>query len=125
MGTSLEKHNDVPSFSGHQDIYSTIDAIPIGGMPWQSYTFTYDGPKPQDAPKWMDVEYTIWYWDPHQVFLNMLKNPDFKKSFEYAPYWKYDKKSDRWYKHFMSEDWAWQQAVCFCLCSSTSMINLQ
>jgi len=114
MAASLEVHNDKPPFQNYKDVYSTIDAIPIGGVPWQSLTFTYDGPKPVlDAPKWMDAEYTVWYRDPHKLFLNMLKNPDFAKSFDYAPYRQYDEKGNRRYEHFMSGDWAWQQAVCF------------
>jgi hypothetical protein len=60
----------------------------------------------------MDAEYTVWFRDPHKLFLNMLKNPDFEKSFDYAPYRQYDKKGDRRYEHFMSGDWVWQQAVC-------------
>jgi len=121
MSDSLAIHNDEPPFGGHQDVYDTIDAIPIGGVPWQSFTFTYDGPKPENAPKWMDAEYTIWFRDPHQVFLNMLKNPDFRNSFDYGPYRKYDEKGDRWYEHFMSGDWAWQQAVCSCQLCTTLM----
>jgi hypothetical protein len=46
--------------------YKMIDAIPIGGVPWQSSTFTYEGPKRSvDVPKWMEAEYTIWFRDPH------------------------------------------------------------
>jgi hypothetical protein len=41
----LDVHNDDPPFAAHQDVYDTIDEIPIGGVPWQSFTFTYDGPK--------------------------------------------------------------------------------
>jgi hypothetical protein len=116
MAASLEIHNDEPPFSSYQDVHSAIDAIPIGGVPWQSYTFTYDGPRPEDAPKWMIAEYTVWYRDPHQVFLNMLKNPDFEDSFDYTPYRKYDEKGNRWYEHLMSGDWAWQQAVGLSSC---------
>ena len=112
MANSLEVHNDRPPFTSHTDVYRTIDEIPIGGEPWQSSTFTYDGPKPEDAPKWMDAEYTVWFRDPHQLFLHMVKNSEFKDSFDYAPYRQYDKNGDRLYEHFMSGDWAWQQAVC-------------
>jgi hypothetical protein len=108
MGTS----GDQPLFLDHEDIYRTIDAIPICGTPWQSFTFMYEGPKPTiDVPKWMDAEYTIWFRDPHQLFLNMLKNPDFVDLFDYAPYRQYDKQGNRQYEHFMTGDWAWSQAV--------------
>jgi hypothetical protein len=112
MANSLEVHNDQPPFTNHKDVYRMIDEIPVGGKLWQSFSFTYGGPKPEDTPKWMDAEYTVWFRDPHKLFLNMLKNPDFEKSFDYAPYQQYDKKGNCWYEHFMSGDWAWQQAVC-------------
>lgn len=112
MARTLEVHGDQPPFETHKDVYSTIDAIPIGGVPWQSSSFKYDGPKPENPPKWMDAEYAIWYRDPHQLFLNMLRNPDFENSFDYAPYQQYDEKGNRRYQHFMSGDWAWKQAVC-------------
>ena len=83
---SLAMHGDEPPFSDHKDLYDTIDAIPIGGVPWQSFVFNYNGPQPeQDAPKWMSTDYTIWYRDPHRLFLHMLENPDFANHFDYAP----------------------------------------
>jgi hypothetical protein len=83
----LTVHSDQPPFLDHMDVYQIIDAIPIGGVPWQSFTVTYEGPKPiSDIPKWMDTEYTVWFRDPHQLFLQILKNPEFANSFDYAPY---------------------------------------
>jgi hypothetical protein len=111
----LEVHSDQPPFLDHKDVYETIDAIPIGGVPWQSSTFTYEGPKPSvDVPKWMEAEYTIWFRDPHRLFLEMLKNPDFVQSFDHTPYRQYDRSGNRQYENFMSGDWAWKQAVCIC-----------
>jgi hypothetical protein len=99
-------------FSDHQDLYDTIDAIPIGGVPWQSHTFNYEGLKPEhDIPKWMTADYTVWYRDPRLLFLNMLENPDFVESFDYAPLREFDNTGSRRYKNFMSGDWAWKQAV--------------
>jgi hypothetical protein len=83
----LTVHSDQPPFLDHTDVYQIIDAIPISGVPWQSFTVTYEGPKPMsDIPKWMDTEYTVWFRDPHQLFLQMLKNPEFANLFDYAPY---------------------------------------
>ncbi len=59
----------------------------------------------------MDAEYVIWFRDPRQLFLKMLKNRDFGKSFNYAPYREFDGQRRRQYEHFMSGDWAWKQAV--------------
>lgn len=111
----LAVHGDQPPFLDHTDVYQIIDAIPIGGVPWQSFTVTYEGPKPiSDIPKWMDAKYTVWFRDPHQLFLQMLKNPEFANSFDYAPYRQYDRQGNRQYEHFMSGDWAWKQAICIC-----------
>jgi hypothetical protein len=109
---SLAIHGDEPPFSDHKDLYNTIDAIPIGGVPWQSSVFNYDGPQPeQDIPKWMATDYTIWYRDPRQLFKRMLENPDFANDFDYAPLRQYDDTGKREYKNFMSGDWGWTQAV--------------
>jgi len=112
MAASLATHGDTPPFVNHRELYETIDAIPVGGVPWQSFTFTYEGPKPaDDPPKWMDAEYVVWYRDPHELFLEMLKNPEFAKSFDAAPLRQYNENGDRQYENFMSGDWAWKQAV--------------
>jgi hypothetical protein len=60
----------------------------------------------------MTTDYTIWYRNPRQLFLNMLQNPDFATVFDYAPLREYDKDGNRQYKNFMSGNWAWKQAVC-------------
>ena len=113
---SLDELGADPPFTSHCDMYSTIDAIPVGGVPWQSATFTYDGPRPEspdgvEMPKWMENEYEIWFRDPRLLFKNMLANPDFHGSFDYAPFRQYDDKGIRRYEHLMSGDWAWKQAV--------------
>jgi hypothetical protein len=124
---SLDESDADPPFTGHCDLYNTIDSIPVGGVPWQSATFTYDGPRPElpggvEAPKWMESEYEIWFRDPRLLFENMLRNHDFHGSFSYAPYRQYDNKGIRRYEHLMSGDWAWKQAVSatlvFCWCST-------
>ena len=33
--------------------------------------------KPENAPPWMQAEYTVWYRDPCMLFKNMLENPEF------------------------------------------------
>jgi hypothetical protein len=113
---SLDGFGANPPFTGHSDLYNTIDAIPVGGVPWQNATFTYDGPRPElpdgvEIPKWMENEYEIWFRDPRLLFKNMLENHDFDGSFDYAPFRQYDNKGSRRYEHLMSGDWAWKQAV--------------
>jgi hypothetical protein len=108
---SLASHGEPPPFSDHQDLYNTIDATPIGGVPWQNVTLSYDGPRLEQPPLWMESEYTIWFRDPLLLFKNLLENPDFAGSFDYIPYQQYDSANHRRYEHFMSGNWAWKQAV--------------
>ena len=113
---SLDEFGAVPSFSSHCDLYSTIDAIPVGGVPWQSVTFTYDSPRPElpdgvEMPKWMMNGYEIWFRDSRLLFKNMLANCDFHGFFDYAPFRQYDNKGNRRYEYLMSSNWAWKQAV--------------
>ena len=82
---SLTPYNDVLSFASHSDLCKTIDSMPIGGIPWQSITLSYNGMKPENAPPWMQAEYTVWYRDPCMLFKNMLENLEFVGHFDYAP----------------------------------------
>jgi len=111
---SLAPHHDTPPFSNHQELYRTIDATSVGGVPWQSVSLSYDGPQPENAPVWMENEYTIWFRDPRLLFKNMLENPSFANFFDYAPHHQFAN-GIRCYENFMSGDWAWKQAVGHCL----------
>ena len=110
---SLASHNESPPFSDHQNLYDSIDSTPIGGVPWQSVTFSYDGPRSdaEQQPRWMDDEYTVRFRDPKLLFKNMLENTAFDGSFDKIPYQQYDNKGKRRYEHFMSGKWVWGQAV--------------
>lgn len=107
---------DLSPFSTHRDMYATIDAIPIGGVPWQSITLSFDGPIPEHPPSWMIAGQTVWFRDPRLLFKKMLENPDFRGSFDYAPYRQYDSYGQRRYENFMSGDWAWKRSVSTCSC---------
>ena len=95
-------------------MYNKIDAIPIGGVPWQSLILLFDGLIPKNSPPWMTAEHMVWFQDPCLLFKKMLDNPDFKDSFDYAPYRQYDTHGQRHYENFMSGDWAWKQAISTC-----------
>jgi hypothetical protein len=104
-------------FSEHRDMYSTIDAIPIGGVAWQSITLSFDGPIPaENPPSWMKAGHTVWFREPRLLFKKMLENADFRDFFDYSPYRQYDMHDQRRYENFMSGDWAWKQAVSACSC---------
>lgn len=70
---SLAPHDATPPFASHSDLCKTIDATPIGGVPWRTVTLSYNGMKPDDAPPWMEAKYTVWYRDPHTLFKHMIE----------------------------------------------------
>jgi len=98
-----------PPVSGHQELYSVIDSIAHGDIPWTSFSISYDGPVPDDAPQWMTEKHEVWYRDPLQVLEQQIGNPDFVGHFDYAPK-RVTKDGKRRYKDLMSGDWVWQQA---------------
>jgi hypothetical protein len=108
---SLAPCDVTPPFANYSDLCKTIDATPLGGVPWRSITLSYNGTKPNNAPPWMQAKYDVWYRNPRMLFKNMLENPEFANHFDYTPSRRYDTKGDRVYEHFMSSDWAWKQAV--------------
>ncbi|KAG2339206.1 hypothetical protein BDR05DRAFT_977829 [Suillus weaverae] len=108
---TLIKHNDAPPFANHKDMYASIDATPLGDTPWKSFTTCYNGVRPeQDVPPWMDGQYDVWYRDPLQMVRSMLANSDFDGGIEFSPYRDYTAEDKRYWKNFMSADWAWNQA---------------
>ena len=102
---------DLSPFFDHKDIYGTINAIPIGGVPWQSISLSYDGPIPKNSSSWTNTEHMLWFRDPCLLFKNMLDNPDFQNLIDYAPLWQYDTDDQHSYQNFVSGNWAWKQAV--------------
>ncbi|OCH90190.1 hypothetical protein OBBRIDRAFT_878691 [Obba rivulosa] len=78
-------HGSDPPFTNHDHLYSTIDSIPFSDVPWQAFSVSYTGPRPNtgSCPTWMEDEYE------HVV----------------------DEKNRRVYKDFMSGNWAWKQAI--------------
>lgn len=112
-GSSLALHNDNAPFSNHRAMYRMIDAIPYGEVPWKSFTVSYTGNRPSEAPypSWMDEPQVIWYRDPLLVLRSMVANPDFSREFDYTPYHEYVAGVHQFHD-FMSGDWAWKEAVC-------------
>ena len=110
--------NREPPFANHDDLYSTIDSIPLGNVPWSSLTVKYDGDIPADeeeVPPWMDAEYEVWYQDPQSVFRCQLGNPDFKDEINYAAIQEFDSDGQQTWSDFMTGKWAWKQSVCVSL----------
>lgn len=101
-----------PPFQNHTDLYETIDATPIGGVPWQHFEMSFNGSRPEaNVPPWMEQTYEVYFRDPHQLLRDMLADPTFAKDFDYTPKQQFDCHGTRYYENFMSGDWAWIQAV--------------
>ena len=113
---SVAPYNARPPFYNHKHLYNVIDSTKLENVPWESFLLTYTGARPEDgeAPSWIDSEYEIWFRDPRALIHNLIANPDFKDEFDYIPFREYDGDENRRYKDFMSANWAWKQAVCFC-----------
>jgi hypothetical protein len=65
-GRTLMHHGDIPPFADHKDLYSTIYAIPLGEVAWESFTMKFNGEglDPNDSEThtpWMDTSYTAWF----------------------------------------------------------------
>lgn len=118
-GASAAASGGQPPFVDHGDLYNAIDAIPVGGVPWQNFEVSYSGPRPETGVSpWMEQTYEVYFRDPRQLFLDMLANPTFAEDFDYTPMQIFDINGSRRYENFMSGNWAWKQAVrlaiCFC-----------
>ncbi|KAF9226131.1 hypothetical protein BS17DRAFT_794398 [Gyrodon lividus] len=113
-GVSLAIHSDMPPFTDHQDLYTTIDATPLGNVPWSSHSISYMGDRTSNIPLWMDTSYEFYFCNPHKLVQNILKNLDFKDELDYTPYCEWEECSDGMHSHrwhdLMSVDWAWNQA---------------
>jgi len=108
---TLLKHNDIPPFMNHTDLYSTIDRAEQGGVPWQSFNLSYNGALPDGTvPSWMAAKHEVWFRDPRQVVHNLLGNPDFDGEIDYGPVRVFDEQGRREVRDLHSGDWAWRQA---------------
>ncbi|THH14772.1 hypothetical protein EW146_g5607 [Bondarzewia mesenterica] len=103
--------SEEPPFASHTDLYSTIDSIKFGEVPWQSFTVRYTGIFPNgEAPPWMLGNYNVWFRDPRVLLHNQLGNPDYKGSIDYAAVKVFDDDGQREWTGYMMGNWAWQQS---------------
>jgi len=108
---SLVEHGADPPFASHDDLYSTINATPLGDCPWQHFTSQYIGDRPEhDVPSWMTSEHEVWFRDPRILIKNMVSNPDFDGEFDFGPFQEHDK-GNHCFQNFMSRNWSWKQAI--------------
>ena len=114
---SLVPHNDSPPFENAKDMHNTIDSMPLGNIPWQSFTLNYNGPPPENlgpdgkAPPWKTTDYNIWFQDLGLLVRELIANPKFKGQFDFVPYQEYSADDQHHLENFMSRDWAWKQVA--------------
>jgi hypothetical protein len=104
-------HNQEPPYAGKNDLYGTIDRTEVGNVPWESFTVQFNGERGGVPAPWMDKEYEVWFRDPRAVLKLQLGNSSFAQEMDYAPKRMFDRKGKRYYRDFMSGNWAWRQAV--------------
>ncbi|KAF7310321.1 hypothetical protein MIND_00406200 [Mycena indigotica] len=98
-----------PPFANDEDLYATIDSIPLGDIPWQSFSVKYTGELPDDPPTWMTDTYEVWFRSPLDIFEKQLGNPDFKDEMDWAPKRVY-RDGKRQYTDVFSGNWVWRKA---------------
>ncbi|EIW77688.1 hypothetical protein CONPUDRAFT_156874 [Coniophora puteana RWD-64-598 SS2] len=97
-------------FISHRDVYSTIDSVREGGVPWECLSVGFTGDVTPDSPSWKAQEYHIWYQNPNNVIQTMLSNRDFAGQFDAAPYQLFDQKGDRRWDNVMAGNYSWRQS---------------
>lgn len=104
--------SEEPPLADHNHCYELIDDIKIGGIPWKTFTGSYNGTLPDgEVPSWMTRGYDVWFRCPREIAHDMIGNPDFAQEMDYAPKRVYEEGRMREYQDFMSGNWAWGQAV--------------
>ena len=98
-------------FTTHKDLYNTINATNLGDAPWNHFNLNYQGKQSANSLSWQVEDFTVWFCNPLIVVHNLLSNPNFDGSFNYAPFQERDKDNNHWYENFMSRNWCWNQAV--------------
>jgi Plavaka transposase len=102
--------DDISLFERGDSLLATIDSTPVGDVPWQGFTLSYEGPLPNNVPEWMTTPYDVWHRDTRQLVHNILANRDFDGEFDYTPFREFDAQKRRRWRDFMSGDWAWKEA---------------
>ncbi|KAH9839919.1 uncharacterized protein C8Q71DRAFT_820987 [Rhodofomes roseus] len=100
---------DVP-FEDADELFETVDAIPYGDAPWESFTLQYTGPVDDNSPSWKRATYTVHSRNPRTVAHNMAKNEEFDGKFDTTPYQEYSAPGALQFSNVLSGLWAYMQA---------------
>ena len=108
----LIPHGVPPPMTDYRDLLQQVDSIPLGDVPWESFSLSYDNPPPKSAcpPEWKTTEFEVWFRNPREVIKGILSNPEFDGHIDYSAYQEFEGSQHR-YCDMMSGDWSWQQSV--------------
>lgn len=94
-----------------KEMYTTIDAIQTGALPFKTYNFHYTGTKPSTPPHWMEQGFELNARDVLAVVREQLATSAFDGQIDYVPYQEFNSKGERVWSNLMSGSWAFKQAV--------------
>ncbi|KAH9839287.1 uncharacterized protein C8Q71DRAFT_795564 [Rhodofomes roseus] len=100
-----------PPFEDAEELYSTIDAIPYGDAPWESFTIRYTGEVTPESPSWKRADYVVHNRNVRQVAHNMIGNEGFDGMFDTTPYQEYTAPGVTRFSNMMSGEFAYRQAT--------------
>ncbi|KAJ3497906.1 hypothetical protein NMY22_g19653 [Coprinellus aureogranulatus] len=110
LGPEADLEDFDPPFAHSRDLYSTIDSIPHGDVPWQGFKVNYSGEVNADSPSWKKADYEVWYRNPLDVLEGQISNPEFAEHMDWAAKVVKGQDGKRQYVDLMSGDWAWEQS---------------
>jgi hypothetical protein len=113
LAATLVPHGISTPIADHTELLRRIDSIPLGDVPWESFSLGFDDPpqKSTRPPEWKLTEYEVWFRNPREVIKGILGNPEFDGHLDYSAYQEFEDFQRR-YSNMMSGDWAWRQSVC-------------
>jgi hypothetical protein len=103
-------YDDVP-WKSATEMYSTIDQVQQGDNPWKMVPFHYQGPIPENPPKWMTEKYTLVTRNIRHLLHQQIACTDFDGHWDYIPFMEFNSTGNRVWTNIMSSDWATKQAV--------------
>ncbi len=104
-------HESSAPFSNHRDLLSTIDAIDVGGAPWESYKIRYNGELPPDPPKWMTQVYWLYCRNSERMVRSQLENTELDGHIDYCAYEEYGVDGAQRFGDYFSGRFANRQSV--------------
>ncbi|KAF8258733.1 hypothetical protein EI94DRAFT_1753752 [Lactarius quietus] len=85
----------------------------IGDVAWQAFSVEFDGEVSSDSetPSWKRKSYEVWFRDPLRIVEAQITNKDYAHEMDYAPKQMFSAAGKCQYLDFMSDNWAWEQAI--------------